>query len=52
MKIRNAAVIFLLSVFALIACAQDASKRPSPAVQALCKFTDGKMVKSDYSSPR
>lgn len=52
MKIRIALVVLLLPVFALLACAQDASKRPSPAAQAQCKFTDGKTVKSDYSSPR
>ena len=52
MKIRIALVVLLLPVFALLACAQDASKRPSPAAQAQCKFTDGKTVKTDYSSPR
>src|SRR6201984_1188950 len=52
MKIRIALVTLLLPVFALLACAQDASKRPSPAAQAQCKFSDGKTVKSDYSSPR
>jgi Protein of unknown function (DUF2911) len=52
MKTRFALVVLLLPVFALLACAQDASKRPSPAAQAQCKFTDGKTVKSDYSSPR
>lgn len=52
MKIRIALVILLLPVFALLACAQEASKRPSPAAQAQCKFSDGKTIKSDYSSPR
>jgi hypothetical protein len=52
MKVRTTLVILLLPVFALLACAQDASKRPSPAAQAQCKFSDGKTVKSDYSSPR
>src|SRR6266436_9184263 len=52
MKIRNALVILLLPVFTLLACAQDATKRPSPAAQAQCKFSDGKTIKSDYSSPR
>jgi Protein of unknown function (DUF2911) len=52
MKMRIALVVLLLPVFALLACAQDASKRPSPAAQAQCKFSDGKTVKSDYSSPR
>ena len=52
MKTRVAIVGLLLSLFALLACAQDASKRPSPPAQAQCKFTDGKTVKTDYSSPR
>lgn len=52
MKMRFALVVLLPPVFALLACAQDASKRPSPAAQAQCKFTDGKTVKTDYSSPR
>ena len=52
MKTHLALVVLILPVFALLACAQDASKRPSPAAQAQCKFTDGKTIKSDYSSPR
>ena len=52
MKIRIALVVLLLPVFTLFACAQDPSKRPSPAAQAQCKFSDGKTVKTDYSSPR
>src|SRR6202047_4957055 len=52
MKIRLALVVLLLPVFALVACAQEGSKRPSPAAQAQCKFSDGKTIKSDYSSPR
>jgi hypothetical protein len=31
---------------------QDKSKRPSPPASANCKFSDGKTVKIDYSSPR
>jgi Protein of unknown function (DUF2911) len=31
---------------------QDKSKRPSPPASAECKFSDGKSVKVDYSSPR
>jgi hypothetical protein len=30
----------------------DKSKRPSPPASAACKFSDGKTVKIDYSSPR
>jgi len=32
--------------------AQDKSKRPSPPASAQCKFSDGKGIKIDYSSPR
>ena len=31
---------------------QDKSKRPSPPASAECKFSGGKTVKVDYSSPR
>jgi hypothetical protein len=31
---------------------QDNSKRPSPPASAECKFSDGKTIKVDYSSPR
>jgi Protein of unknown function (DUF2911) len=31
---------------------EDKSKRPSPPASAQCKFSDGKTVKIDYSSPR
>jgi len=30
----------------------DKSKRPSPPASAECKFSDGKTIKMDYSSPR
>jgi hypothetical protein len=30
----------------------DKSKRPSPPASAECKFSDGKTIKVDYSSPR
>ena len=53
MKTRSALVVFLLSGCTLLAAAQqDQSKRPSPPVQAQCKFSDGKTIKTDYSSPR
>src|SRR5947209_8405718 len=32
--------------------AEDKTKRPSPPASAECKFSDGKTVKIDYSSPR
>jgi hypothetical protein len=31
---------------------KDKSKRPSPPASAECKFSDGKTIKVDYSSPR
>ena len=31
---------------------KDKSKRPSPPASAQCKFTDGKSITVDYSSPR
>jgi hypothetical protein len=42
--------IVTLSVLGLatVACAQ----KPSPAAQAQCKFSDGKTITVDYSSPR
>ena len=43
-------VIALLSV--LSSAQQDKSKRPSPPAQAQCKFSDGKTISVDYSSPR
>src|ERR1044071_8852740 len=47
----------LLALFVVIAASfalaqQDKSKRPSPPAQAACKFSDGKGVTVDYSSPR
>jgi hypothetical protein len=42
--------IVTLSVFALATFA--VAQKPSPAAQAQCKFSDGKTVTVDYSSPR
>jgi hypothetical protein len=39
-------------VSAQMSMSQDKSKRPSPPASAECKFSDGKRVKVDYSSPR
>jgi hypothetical protein len=53
MKKPVALVALMLSALTLLAAAQqDQSKRPSPPAQAQCKFTDGKTIKADYSSPR
>jgi hypothetical protein len=45
-----AMLLFAVAVFA--PAQQDKSKRPSPPASAECKFSDGKSVKMDYSSPR
>src|SRR6266478_4750093 len=48
-------VLTILFTFALCLVAtaqQDKSKRPSPPAQAQCKFSDGKTITVDYSSPR
>src|SRR5271170_2662402 len=39
-------------VSAQMSMSEDKSKRPSPPASAQCKFSDGKSVKIDYSSPR
>jgi hypothetical protein len=48
-------VVFLTSLlltFTLLAACQDKSTRPSPPAQAQCKFSDGKTITVNYSSPR
>jgi|SRR5450631_67757 hypothetical protein len=52
-------VLIAASMFAVATLAsaqmgtsQDKSKRPSPPASAECKFSDGKTIKMDYSSPR
>ena len=53
MKMRVAVVALLVLSFAAWLSAQDdKSKRPSPPASAECKFSDGKNIKVDYSSPR
>jgi hypothetical protein len=47
--------VLLLSVAVLTTSSrgqEDKGKRPSPPAQASCKFTDGKTITMDYSSPR
>jgi len=46
--------LFAVAVFASaqMNMADDKSKRPSPPASAACKFSDGKTIKIDYSSPR
>ena len=54
---KFAGITAVLFTVATLASAQmnmseDKSKRPSPPASAECKFSDGKTVKIDYSSPR
>jgi len=37
---------------AQMSMSEDKAKRPSPPASAECKFSDGKTIKIDYSSPR
>jgi hypothetical protein len=48
------ALLFALATIATsqMGTSEDKSKRPSPPASAQCKFSDGKTVKIDYSSPR
>ena len=48
------AILFALSVIAAaqMNMPEDKSKRLSPPASAECKFSDGKTIKIDYSSPR
>ena len=48
---RIVLAVLSMAVLTTFACSQD-QKRPSPPAQAQCKFSDGKSVKTDYSSPR
>jgi len=40
------------ATFAVAQMSKDKSQRPSPPAQAQCKFSDGKTITVDYSSPR
>jgi hypothetical protein len=47
------ALLVLVIVPATPCCAQQAkTQRPSPPASATCKFDDGKVINTDYSSPR
>src|SRR5438874_175290 len=55
MQKRTAFVTLILLTLATITFAQeekDKTKRPSPPAQTACKFSDGKTITVDYSSPR
>jgi hypothetical protein len=45
-----AALTLVCTTFA--AAQEDKNKRPSPPAQSQCKFSDGKTITVDYSSPR
>jgi hypothetical protein len=45
-------LILAFTAFAPAQMSQDKSQRPSPPAQAQCKFSDGKTITVDYSSPR
>jgi DUF2911 family protein len=52
MKQRTAFLTLVVLAVATLALAQDRSERPSPPAKAACKFSDGKSITVDYSSPR
>jgi hypothetical protein len=52
MRKQIAFLTSLLLAFTALASSQDKSKRPSPPAQAQCKFSDGKTLTVNYSSPR
>jgi Protein of unknown function (DUF2911) len=45
-------ILLILAACGFSFAQQDKSKRPSPAAQAQCRFSDGKTITVDYSSPR
>jgi hypothetical protein len=49
-----AAAVFAVASLASaqMSMSDDKAKRPSPPASAQCKFSDGKTIKIDYSSPR
>jgi len=52
MRKRIVFAVSLLLAFTALASSQDKGKRPSPPAQAQCKFSDGKTLTINYSSPR
>ena len=50
---RTLLIVAIALIWITVAGAQqDKSQRPSPPAQAQCKFSDGKTISLDYSSPR
>jgi hypothetical protein len=50
--LKIAAALIVIAFSTVLFAQQDKSKRPSPPAQAQCKFSDGKTITVDYSSPR
>jgi len=46
------AILLVVATCVISYAQQDKSKRPSPAAQAQCKFSGGKTITVNYSSPR
>lgn len=51
-KLLLVLTLLLLTLMTSFTAAQEKGKRPSPPAQAQCKFSSGKTVSVDYSSPR
>jgi hypothetical protein len=50
---RSISFLVLAVLPATLCCAQqDKTQRPSPPASASCKFDDGKVINTEYSSPR
>jgi hypothetical protein len=52
LKKTGFAILLVVASCVISFAQQDQNKRPSPAAQAQCKFSDGKTITVDYSSPR
>ena len=52
LKKTTFAILLVVATCAISHAQQGESKRPSPAAQAECKFSGGKTITVNYSSPR
>jgi len=52
LKKSTVAVLCALTFSVFSSAQEDKGQRPSPPAQAQCKFSDGKTITVDYSSPR
>jgi hypothetical protein len=51
--VRTSIALIALVIFsAMLSYSQDKTPRPSPPASASCQFDDGKVIKTNYSSPR